>query len=127
LEQVSKAAPEGDEEDEHSEECLNDFSQEAEEATELKLTAEEAEEDDEHSEEWLNIFSQETEKTATCGLAEEEEEATDIISFTGLYEKIEALERRVKVQGMHIQQVNLEVDEEGMRDHDDLPMYRNFL
>jgi hypothetical protein len=36
------------------------FSQEAEEAVALKLTAEEAEEDDEHSEEWLNIFSQES-------------------------------------------------------------------
>jgi hypothetical protein len=46
------------------------FSQEAEEAVALKLTAEEAEEDDEHSEEWLNIFSQETEKTATWEFAE---------------------------------------------------------
>jgi hypothetical protein len=61
LEQISEAAQEGDEEDEHSEECLNAFSQEAEEATALKLTAEEVEENDEHSEEWLNIFSQETE------------------------------------------------------------------
>jgi hypothetical protein len=57
-----------EEEDEHFEECLNAFSQEAEA---LELTAEEAEEDDEHSEEWLNIFSQETEKTATWEFAEE--------------------------------------------------------
>jgi hypothetical protein len=47
------------------------FSQEAEEAVALKLTAEEAEEDDEHSEEWLNIFSQEAEKTATWEFAAE--------------------------------------------------------
>jgi hypothetical protein len=41
---------------------------------------------------------------------------------------IEALERRVKVQGMHIQQVKLEADEEeGMGDHSDLPMCRKFL
>jgi hypothetical protein len=65
-------------ENEHSEEWLNAFSQEAEEAVALKLTAEEAEEDDEHSEEWLNIFSQETEKTATWEFAEEEEEADNI-------------------------------------------------
>jgi hypothetical protein len=33
----------------------------------------------------------------------------------------------VKVQGMHIQQVKLEADEEGMGDHSDLPMCRKFL
>jgi predicted DNA-binding protein len=66
------------------------------------LTAEEAEEDDEHSKEWLNIFSQETEKTATWEFVAEEEEAY-IISLADLYEQIEALERRVKVQGVHIQ------------------------
>jgi hypothetical protein len=57
----------------------------------------------------------------------EEEEEADIISLADLYEKIEALERRVIVQGMHIQQVKLEVYEEGMRDHSDLPNCRKFL
>ena len=38
---------------------------------------------------------------------EEEEEANNI-SLADLYEQIEALERRVIVQGMHIQQVKLE-------------------
>jgi hypothetical protein len=33
----------------------------------------------------------------------------------------------VKVQSMHIQQVKLEADEEGMGDHSDLPMCRKFL
>jgi hypothetical protein len=56
-----------------------------------------------HSEEWLNIFSQETERTATWEFVEEEEEEVDNISFVDLYEQIKALERRVKVQGMHIQ------------------------
>jgi hypothetical protein len=74
LEQTLKLPKQKREENEHSEECLNAFSQEAEEAVALKLTAEEAEEDDEHSEEWLNIFSQETEKTATWEFAAEEEE-----------------------------------------------------
>jgi hypothetical protein len=32
----------------------------------------------------------------------EEEEEVDIISLADLYGQIEALERRVKVQGMHI-------------------------
>jgi hypothetical protein len=59
LEQTLEAAQADEEEDEHSEECLNAFSQEVEEAAALKLIAEEAEEDDEHFEEWLNIFSQE--------------------------------------------------------------------
>jgi hypothetical protein len=129
LEQVLETAPEAyEEENEHSEECLNAFNQEAEEAVALKLTAEEAEEDDEHSEEWLSIFSQETEKTATWEFATEEEEEADNICFADLWKQIEALERRVIVQGVHIQQVKLEVDEEeGMGDHDDLPNCRKFL
>jgi hypothetical protein len=61
------------------------------------------EKEDKHSEEWLNIFSQETEKTVAFDLAEEEEEEAYNISLVDLYEKIEALERRVIVQGMHIQ------------------------
>jgi hypothetical protein len=85
------------------------------------------EEDDEHSKEWLNILSQETEKTATWEFVVAEEEEADNISFVDLYEQIEDLERRVKVQGMHIQQVKLETDEEGMGDHSDLPMCQKFL
>jgi len=53
LEQVSKAT-QAEEENENSKEWLNIFSQEAEEATTLKLTTEE---EYEHSEEWLKIFS----------------------------------------------------------------------
>jgi hypothetical protein len=112
LEKISEVAQPG-EENEHSKECLNAFSQEAEEVVALKLKAQ-IEEDDEHSEEWLNLFSQETEKTATWEFAEEEEEETESVSLVDLYEQIEALERRVKVQGVHIQQVKLEADEEGM-------------
>jgi hypothetical protein len=101
LEKTLEAA-QGGEESEHSEEWLNDFSQEAEEAVALKLTAEEAE-DDEHSEEWLNIFSRGAERTATGEVAEAEEEGADIIFFADLWDQIEALGERVKVQGMHIQ------------------------
>jgi hypothetical protein len=87
-----------------------------------------AEEEDEHSEEWLNTFSQEAERTATWEFAEEEEEEADNISLADLYEQIEALEERVKVQSVHIQQVKLEAaDEAGMGDHCDLPDYRKIL
>jgi hypothetical protein len=79
LEQTLEAAQADEEENEHSEECLIAFSQEAEEAVALKLTVEEAGEDNEHSEEWFNIFSQETERTATGEFAEEEEEEADNI------------------------------------------------
>jgi hypothetical protein len=65
-------------ENENSEERLNDFSQEDEEAVELKLTKEEAEEDDEHSGEWLKIFIQEDEKTTIGEFAAEEEGAYNI-------------------------------------------------
>jgi hypothetical protein len=56
LEQISEVSQAG-EENEHSKECLNAFSQEAEEAIALKLTAEEAGEENEHSKECLNAFS----------------------------------------------------------------------
>jgi hypothetical protein len=128
LEQTLEATQASKEENEHSEECLNAFSQEAEEDVALRLIAEEAEEDDEHSEEWLNIFSQEAEGTATWEFGEEEEEEADNISLADLYEQIETLEERVKVQSVHIQQVKLEADEEeSMGDHDDLPTCRKFL
>jgi hypothetical protein len=115
------------EENEHFEECLNEFSQEAERATALKLTAEEAEKEGEHSEEWLSIFSHEVENNATWGVAEAEEGDTDSICLAELWEQIEALEDRVKVQGMHIQQVRLETYEDGMGDHDDQSHGQNFL
>jgi hypothetical protein len=59
-------------------------------------------------------------------LAEADEEDTDNICFADLWDQIEALEERVKVQGMHIQQVKLETDEEGMGDHMIFPMAKNF-
>jgi hypothetical protein len=75
-----------------------------------------------------SIFSaRKTEKTATWEFAAAEEEEADNISLADLYEQIEALERRVKVQSMHIQQVKFVVDEEGMGDHSDLPICRKFL
>lgn len=92
------------------------------------LEAAQAEGEDEHSEEWLDTFSQEAEKTTTLELAEAEEEEGDSMSFVDLCEQIQALERRVIVQGMHIQQVRLETDEEDdMGNHCDLPICRNFL
>jgi hypothetical protein len=74
-----------------------------------------------------HIFSHEAEKTATGEVAEAEEEEADNICFADLWDQIEALEERIKVQGMHIQQVKLEMDEEGMGDHDDLPNGQIFL
>jgi hypothetical protein len=115
------------EENENFEECLNDFIQEDERAAALKLTAEEAEKEEEHSEEWLSIFNHEVENNATEEVAETENEDTDNICLAELWEQIEALEDRVKVQGMHIQQVRLETDEEGVGDHDDLPNGPKFL
>jgi hypothetical protein len=96
----------------------------------LELTAEEeaeAEEESEHSEDWLNAFSDEVEKTATWEVAEAEEEGADKICFADLWQQMEALEERVRVQGRHIQQVKLETEEGGMGDHGDLPMWPKFL
>jgi hypothetical protein len=129
---VQTAQAEERKEKERSGERLDDFSQgvEREEAVALKLTAEEeteAEGEDEHSEEWLSIFSQEAEKNATWEATEAEEEEADNICFVELWEQVEALEERIKVQGMHIQQVKLEMDEEGVGDHDDLPNGQKFL
>jgi hypothetical protein len=80
LEQVfetSQAQAEVDEEEnEHSEECLNIFSQEAEEAIALKLTAEEGKES-ENSKEWLNDFSQEVEEVVVLKLTAEEADEED--------------------------------------------------
>jgi hypothetical protein len=132
LEQTLKSAQSG-EENGCSKEQLNNFSQVAEQrsAVEMGLTAKSqagVKEEDEHSEEWLNIFSTEAENTATEEVAEVEAkgEETDSICFANLWDQIEALEERVKVQGGHIQQMKLEIDE-GMGDHDDLPNGQNFL
>jgi hypothetical protein len=103
LEQTLEASQANEEENENSEEWLNIFSHEVEESVALKLTAEEVGEDDEHSEEWLSIFSEETEKTATWEFAAGEGKEADSIWFADLWEQIEALDERVKVQGMHIQ------------------------
>jgi len=124
LEQTCETAQVDERKNERSEEWLNDFSQRAERAIELELTAEKeagAEEESEHSKEWLNAFSIEAEETATWEFAiEVEEEEEYNICFVDLWQQIEDLEERVKVQGVHIQQVKLETDEEGVGDHDDL-------
>jgi hypothetical protein len=126
LEQVSETAQVDEEENECSEEQLHKFSQQAERAAAFELTAKETEEGNEHSEEWLDIFSISVENNATEEVAEAEEEDTDSICLAELWEQIEALEDRVKVQGMHIQQVRLETDGEGVGDHDDLPNGQKF-
>jgi hypothetical protein len=73
------------------------------------------------------FFSHEVEKTATGKVVEAEEEEVDNICFANLWEQVESLEERVKVQGMHIQQVKLEMDVEDMKGHGDLLMCRKFL
>ena len=119
------------EEKEHSVEWLkaenaeNAFSTEAEETATWEFAAKD--EEDEHSEEWLDIFSHEAEHNATEEVTEVEEEDTDNICFADLWDQLEALEERIKVQGVHIQQVKLETDQEGMGDHDDLPNGQKFL
>jgi hypothetical protein len=70
-------------------------------------------------------FQHEAENNATWEVAETEKRHRQHM-FADLWEQIEALEERVKVQGMHIQQVKLETDE-GVGDHDDLPNGQKFL
>jgi pyruvate-formate lyase-activating enzyme len=65
-------------------------------------------EGDENSEEWLKIFSQEAGKEMTATLELVAGEEADDIDFAGLCEEFEALEKRVTVQSMHIQQIRLE-------------------
>jgi hypothetical protein len=80
---------------------------------EKTLMFSQAEEGENHSKELLNIFSQEDEKTTALKLAVgEEEEEVGNIDFADLYQEFEALERRVMVQSLHIQQVSLETDED---------------
>jgi hypothetical protein len=66
-------------------------------------------EEEEHSTELLKIFSQEDEQEMTAALESAAEEEADNIDFVDLYEELEALERRVIVQSMHIQQAKLEI------------------
>jgi hypothetical protein len=72
-------------------------------------------EKEENSKEWLKIFIQEAEMKITAVLQavkeeeEEEEEEEENIDFVDLHEELEALERRVMVQILHIQQAKLEV------------------
>jgi hypothetical protein len=126
LEQAFETAQADERKNECSEEQLNNFSQQAERAVALKLTAEEIEGGNEHSEEWPDIFNISAEKTATWEVAEAEDKEADNTCFSDLWDQLEALEEKVKVQGMHIQQVKLETDE-GMGDRDDLPNGQNFL
>jgi hypothetical protein len=70
LEQTLGAA-QADEENEHSVEWLNDFSQRTERAAALKLTAEaeaKEEEEDEYSEGWIISFSQGAEEKEVVAL-----------------------------------------------------------
>jgi hypothetical protein len=127
LEQAFETAQTDEEKNDCSEEQLNKFSQQAERVAAFELTVKEIEGGNEHSEEWLDIFSISAEKTATWEVAEAEEEDTDSICLTDLWGQIEALEERVKVQGVHIQQLKLEVDKKGVGDHDDLSIGQNLL
>jgi hypothetical protein len=72
----------------------------------LKLAAEE----DEHSLEWLKIFGKGVEQKVTVVLETTEivEEEVDNIDFVDLYQELEALENRVMVQRLNIQQAKLE-------------------
>jgi hypothetical protein len=81
----------------------------------------------ERSEEQLDIFSRGAENTTAQELAVAYEEDTNNICFVDLWDQLEALEGRIKMQGLRIQQVKLEMDEEGMGDHDDLPNGQNFF
>jgi hypothetical protein len=74
-----------------------------------------------------STFSAKKLKRLQQGSLQQEKEEADNICFADLWDQIEALEERVKVQSMHIQQVKLEAEGEGMGDHENLPMCRKFL
>jgi hypothetical protein len=76
-------------------------------------------EGEEHSTKPLDFFIQEDEQEMTAALESEAEEEENIIDFVGLCEELESLERRVEMQGMHIQQAKLEIDE-GPHQHEEL-------
>jgi hypothetical protein len=64
--------------------------------------------EEEHSTEMLKIFSQEAEQEMTVALKPAAEEEVDIMYFVDMYKELEALERRVMVQSLHIRQAKLE-------------------
>ena len=75
----------------------------------------------EHSTELLKIFNQEAETTAVLELvAEEAKKETNNMSLVDFCEDIEALERRVKVHRLHIQQVKSEANEGGFQSKEKL-------
>jgi hypothetical protein len=97
-------------------ECVMDVATEERQPTETIMEEEMEQtlmftqgEKEEHSKEWLKNFSQEDETEITAVLeATEEEEEMDSMEFVGLCEELEALDRRVMVQNLHIQQAKLE-------------------
>jgi hypothetical protein len=58
---------------------------------------------EEHSTKFLKIFSQEAEQDMTAALEPTTEGEADNIDFVELYEELEALERMVMVQSLHIE------------------------
>jgi hypothetical protein len=92
-------------------EKISEASQGEEEEMEQTLMSTPAE-GEEHSEEWPKFFSQEAETEMTAALEPAAAEETDNMDFADLYEELEALERRVMVQILHIRQVKLEADGE---------------
>jgi hypothetical protein len=64
--------------------------------------------EEEHSTEMLKIFSREVEQEMTVALKPAEEEEVDITYFVDMYKELEALERRVMVQSLHIRHAKLE-------------------
>jgi hypothetical protein len=56
-----------------------------------------------NSKEWLNFFCQVDEQEMTAALKPVVEEEVEKMYFVDLYEELEALERRVMVQSLHIQ------------------------
>ena len=58
----------------------------------------------------LKIFSQEAEREITAALEPAAEEEANNIDFVELYEELEALERRLNMQSICIQQIKLEID-----------------
>jgi hypothetical protein len=97
------------------------------EEVEQTLMFAQGEEEKEHSGELLKIFSQEAEQEVTAVLeaAESEEEEPDNIDFVDLCTELEALEGRVMVQSLHIQQVKLEMDGRIFQSEEQLEEARN--
>jgi hypothetical protein len=96
--------------------CVVDAATEGGEPTETIKEEEEVEqtlmfsqgEEEEHSAKLLKIFSQEVETEMTAALEFATKEEADNMDFVDLYEELEALEKRVMVQSLHIRQAKLE-------------------